>query len=87
MRSDSMEQHTLRRRGLGFRAIDQDKVTPRYVLYSPLTSSTIHLVSTSGTEVRRWSLPYRAGRHARILANGNIAYSGAHPNPPKLLPM
>jgi hypothetical protein len=82
-----MEQHTLRRRGLGVCGIDHDKVAPGYVLYTPLTSNTIHLVSTSGAEVRRWTLPYRAGRHARILPNGNIAYNGAHPNSLKLFPM
>ncbi|KAJ5519220.1 hypothetical protein N7453_001642 [Penicillium expansum] len=45
------------------------------------------LVSTTGKEVHRWNLPHRAGRHARILADGNLAYNGAHPDAPNLFPM
>lgn len=82
-----MEQHTLRRRGLGLQGIDQEKVSPGYILYSPLTSNTAHLVATTGEEVYRWTLPYRAGRHSRILSNGDLAYNGAHPDGPQLFPM
>ncbi|KAL4878472.1 ASST-domain-containing protein [Aspergillus karnatakaensis] len=81
-----MEQHTFRRRGLGLRGAD-DRVSPGYVLYAPLTSRTAHLVSTTGKEVHRWTLPHRAGRHARILPNGNLAYNGVHPDSPNLFPM
>jgi hypothetical protein len=82
-----MEQHTFRRRGLGLRGVDEARVSPGYVLYSPLTSDTAHLVSTSGKEVHSWKLPHRAGRHARILPDGTLAYNGAHPDAPNLFPM
>jgi outer membrane protein assembly factor BamB len=82
-----MEQHTFRRRGLGLRGVDSSRVAPGYVLYAPLTSNTAHLVSTSGEEVHKWTLPRRAGRHARILPNGNLAYNAAHPASPNLFPM
>lgn len=82
-----MEQHTLRRRGLALQGVDPDRVSPGYVVYTPLTSNTAHLVSTSGEELHKWTLPYRAGRHARILPDGNLAYNGVHPDPPKLFPM
>ena len=82
-----MEQHTFRRRGLGLRGVDDQRVSPGYVLYAPLTSNTAHLVSTTGKEVHRWTLPHRAGRHACILPNGNLAYNGAHPDAPLLFPM
>jgi hypothetical protein len=82
-----MEQQTFRRRGLGLRGVDEHRVSPGYVLYSPLTSNTAHLVSTTGEEVHRWSLPHRAGRHARILPDGTLAYNGVHPDAPKLFPM
>ncbi|KAE8370927.1 hypothetical protein BDV27DRAFT_165065 [Aspergillus caelatus] len=81
-----MEQHTLRRRGLGLRGTDP-KVSPGYILYTPLTSRTAHLISTTGEEVHKWTLPYRAGRHARLLPDGNLAYNGAHPDAPSLFPM
>ncbi|KAL4797601.1 hypothetical protein BDV19DRAFT_387028 [Aspergillus venezuelensis] len=79
-----MEQHTFRRWGLGLRAIDEKRVAPGYVLYAPLTSNTAHLVSITGKEVHRWTLPSRAGRHARILPNGHLAYNGVAPDSPSL---
>ncbi|KAL4966300.1 ASST-domain-containing protein [Aspergillus stella-maris] len=82
-----MEQHTFRRRGLGLRALDEKRVAPGYVLYAPLTSNTAHLISTTGEEVHRWKLPPRAGRHARILPDGNLAYNGVAPDSPSLFPM
>jgi len=82
-----MEQQTFRRRGLGLQGLDEHRVSPGYVLYSPLTSNTAHLVSTTGKEVHRWTLPYRAGRHARILPDGSLAYNGVHPDAPRLFPM
>ncbi|PWY72148.1 hypothetical protein BO94DRAFT_525634 [Aspergillus sclerotioniger CBS 115572] len=82
-----MEQHTFRRRGLGLQGVDPEKVSPGYVLYSPLTSNTAHLISQSGGEVHRWKLPHRAGRHARLLPTGALAYNGVHPDAPDLFPM
>ncbi|KAJ5173791.1 uncharacterized protein N7500_001722 [Penicillium coprophilum] len=81
-----MEQNTIRRRGLGLHGVDAERVSPGYVLYAPLTSNTAHLVSTTGKEVHRWKLPYRPGRHPRILADGNLAYNGAHPDSPIFFP-
>ena len=82
-----MEQHTFRRRGLGLQGVDESTVAPGYVLYTPLTSRTVRLVSTSGKEVHRWTFPHRAGRHARLLPGGILAYNGVHPQAPKLFPM
>lgn len=82
-----MEQHTFRRHGLGLRGTDESQVSPGYVLYSPLTSNTAHLVSTTGQEVHKWTLPYRAGRHSRLLKDGTLAYNGVHPDAPALFPM
>ncbi|RVX75194.1 hypothetical protein B0A52_00546 [Exophiala mesophila] len=83
-----MEQSTLTRRGLGFRGVNSKLVAPGYLLYAHLTSpGTVFLVSNDGIEVHRWNLPYRPGRHARILPNGNLAYNGVHPEAPALFPM
>ena len=35
----------------------------------------------------QWDLPYRPGRHARLLPNGNLAYNGTLPDTPVLFPM
>lgn len=45
------------------------------------------MIANDGMEVHRWNLPYRPGRHARILPNGNLAYNGVHPDAPSLFPM
>ncbi|KAF1996809.1 hypothetical protein P154DRAFT_547692 [Amniculicola lignicola CBS 123094] len=71
-----MEQSTLIRRGIGLRGVDPDKVP-----------GTVKLIENHGQEVHEWKLPYRPGRHARILANGNLAYNGVHPDAPRLFPL
>ncbi|KAL4929926.1 uncharacterized protein BDV17DRAFT_260386 [Aspergillus undulatus] len=83
----SWSSNTFRRRGLGLRGVDKDRVLPGYVLYAPLTSNTAHLVSTTGEEVHRWKLPSRAGRRARVLPNGNLAYNGVASDSPSLFSM
>lgn len=83
-----VEQSTLHRRGLGLRAVDYDLVSPGYTLLGHLTSpGTVRLIANDGTEAHRWDLQYRPGRHARILANGNLAYNGVDPDAPRLFPM
>ncbi|ETI24920.1 hypothetical protein G647_04290 [Cladophialophora carrionii CBS 160.54] len=83
-----MEQNTLTRRGVGLRGVDHSQVAPGYLLYTHLTSpGTVRLIANDGMEVHRWNLPYRPGRHARILPNGNLAYNGVHPDAPRLFPM
>ncbi|MBF6327072.1 aryl-sulfate sulfotransferase [Nocardia transvalensis] len=73
-----MEQNTLRRRGTGLIGIDPELSWPGYTLYAPLASrGVVELVDAQGEPVHRWSLPYRPGRHARLLADGTLAYNGA----------
>lgn len=84
----AMEQSTLARRGLGLRGVDYSSVSPGYTLVAHLTSpGTVRLIANDGTEAHRWELPYRPGRHARILPNGNLAYNGVHPDAPRLFPL
>ncbi|KAF1982710.1 hypothetical protein K402DRAFT_424286 [Aulographum hederae CBS 113979] len=83
-----MEQSTLSRRGLGLRGVDFETVSPGYTLFAHLTSpGTVRLIANDGTEAHRWDLPFRPGRHARILPNGNLAYNGVHPDSPHLFPL
>ena len=83
-----MEQSTLHRRGLGLRGVDYSCVSPGFTLFAHLTSpGTVRLIANDGTEAHRWDLPYRPGRHARILPNGNLAYNGVHPDSPRLFPL
>lgn len=83
-----MEQSTLARRGLGVRGINAHKVSPGYTLFAPLTSpGTVNLIDNDGKVVHQWKLPYRPGRHAQLLKNGNLAYNGVHPDAPRLFPL
>ncbi|MFI9509499.1 aryl-sulfate sulfotransferase [Nocardia sp. NPDC052566] len=73
-----MEQNTLVRRGTGLIGIDPELASPGYTLYAPLAGGgVVELVDLAGTVAHRWRLPYRPGRHARLLADGSLAYNGA----------
>ncbi|MFD0392227.1 hypothetical protein ACFQ3Z_03415 [Streptomyces nogalater] len=51
-----------------------------YTLYAPLTGTgEVYLIDIHGRTVHRWDLPYRPGRHARLLADGTLAYNGVLP--------
>ncbi|MFF2085869.1 aryl-sulfate sulfotransferase [Nocardia sp. NPDC058176] len=73
-----MEQNTLKRRGIGLIGSDADLASPGYTLYAPLAGNgRVDLVDLDGEIAHQWQLPYRPGRHARILADGSLAYNGA----------
>jgi hypothetical protein len=83
-----VEQNTLRRRGTGLIVSDPAAASPGYTLFAPLTGTgQAYLVGLDGTVVHQWDLPYRPGRHARLLSNGNLAYNGTLPDALVLFPM
>jgi Arylsulfotransferase (ASST) len=83
-----VDQNTLRRRGAGLIACDPGAASPGYTLFAPLTGTgQAYLVGLDGTVAHQWDLPYRPGRHPRLLPNGNLAYNGTLPDVPVLFPM
>ncbi len=83
-----VDQNSRRRRGTGLIALDPDASAGGYTLFAPLTGSgEVYLIDLFGRVVHRWDLPYRPGRHARILPNGNLAFNGVLPGEPALFPM
>lgn len=73
-----MEQNTLKRRGIGLIGSDPELAFPGYTLYAPLAGrGQVDLVDLNGDLAHRWELPYRPGRHARLLPDGTLAYNGA----------
>ncbi|MFI7342566.1 solute carrier family 23 protein [Streptomyces sp. NPDC050085] len=83
-----VDQNQRRRRGTGLIALDEDAAYGGYTLFAPLTGTgEVYLIDLRGEVVHRWNLPHRPGRHARILPNGNLAYSGVLPDEPALFPM
>lgn len=80
-----VDQNTLRRRGAGLIASDPGAASPGYTLFTPLTGTgQVYLIGLDGTVAHQWDLPYRPGRHARLLPNGNLAYNGTLPGGPVL---
>ncbi|GAB2655989.1 aryl-sulfate sulfotransferase [Gordonia jinhuaensis] len=72
-----MEQHTLKRRGTGLIGSEPENSFGGFTLYAPLNGAgQVYLVDENGEEAHRWDLPYRPGRHARLLADGSLAYNG-----------
>lgn len=81
----SVDQVTSRRRGTGLIAHDESKSAGGYTLFAPQTDGgRVSLIAMDGTPVHTWQMPQRPGRYAQLLANGNLGYSGNHPDSPDL---
>ncbi|MBW5482783.1 aryl-sulfate sulfotransferase [Streptomyces bambusae] len=84
----SVDQNTLRRRGLGLRAHDPLRSYGGYTLYTPIAGpGEVRLVDIEGRTVHTWSSPHPPGRHARLLPNGNLFYQGKDTGGPSLFPI
>ncbi len=72
-----VDQNTLRRRGVGLRALDLERASPGYTLFTPITGQgEVYLVDLEGRVVHQWLLPFPPGRHAKLLPNGNLFFQG-----------
>ncbi len=84
----TIDQNSRRRRPTGLLALDETAAYDGHTLYAPLTGSgEVYLVDLRGETVHRWDLPYRPGRHARLLTDGTLAYNGVLPGEDALFPM
>ncbi len=73
----TVDQATLRRRGVGLIAHDLALAGEGYTLIAPQTGDgDADLIGMDGSIAHRWKLPYQAGRHAVLLANGHLGYNG-----------
>lgn len=75
----ALEQITIGRRRLGVIVHDEKRSAGGIVLFSPQTGAEAILIELNGTVIHRWALPSRPGRHAVLLANGNLGFNGMHP--------
>ena len=83
--ASTVDQVTLRRRGVGLIACDPDRSAGGYTLIAPQTDGgRVELIDLMGTVVHSWRMPQRPGRHAVLLPNGNLGYNGNHPDSPNL---
>ncbi|AAW46211.1 PQQ enzyme repeat, putative [Cryptococcus deneoformans JEC21] len=81
-----MDQNITRRRGVGTRGVDEQTALNGYTVIAPLTSKNVFLIDNSGEVVHKWDLPYRVGRYARILPNGNLLVGMKDPEAPAPFP-
>lgn len=85
MARSTVDQVTQRRRGTGLIALDEALSWGGYTLIAPQTAGgRVYLIDIRGQVVHQWQLPVRPGRHAVILANGNLGYNGNHAASPEL---
>lgn len=71
------DQNTIRRRGLGLRALDRELAFPGYTLFAPITGSgQVYLIDLDGNVAHQWNLPYPPGSYGYLLPNGNLFYNG-----------
>jgi len=76
-KKSSVDQNTIRRRGVGLRALDRDLAFPGYTLFTPITGSgQVYLIDLEGNVAHQWNLPYPAGAYGYLLPNGNLFYNG-----------
>ncbi len=79
MPRSSLDQITQRRRGVGLIGHDPALSFGGYTLIAPQTGDgNVYLVDIQGRVAHQWKMPVRPGRHAVILANGNLGYNGSH---------
>jgi len=73
----AVDQNTIRRRGVGLRALNRQKAFPGLTLFAPITGSgQVYLVDLDGQIAHQWNLPYPPGAYGYLLPNGNLLYSG-----------
>ena len=85
--SNQVDQVTLRRRGTGLIARDPMHSGAGYTLIAPQTDGgNVYLIGMDGEVVHKWTMPVRPGRHAVLLANGNLGYNGNLPASPDIYP-
>jgi hypothetical protein len=72
-----VDQNTIRRRGVGLRALDRSKAYPGYTLFAPITGTgQVYLIDLGGEVVHQWNLPHPPGAYGYLLPNGTLFYSG-----------
>lgn len=73
----TIDQNTVRRRGVGLRGVDETRASPGYTLFAPIHGSgQVYLIDLHGAVVHQWNLPHPPGSYGYLLPNGNLFYSG-----------
>jgi Arylsulfotransferase (ASST) len=74
----AVEQNTTKRRGVGLRALDPERASAGFTLFSPLVfgEGRVYLVDLHGTVVHTWNMPYPPGLSGYLTERGTLFYNG-----------
>jgi hypothetical protein len=74
----AVEQNTLRRRGVGLRALDPERASAGYTLFAPhfVENRTSYLTDLEGKVVHTWNMPYPPGLSGYLTERGTLFYNG-----------
>jgi Arylsulfotransferase (ASST) len=74
----TVEQNTLKRRGVGLRACDPERACPGYTLFAPCfeQNRTVYLVDLQGEVIHTWQMPYAPGLSGYLTERGTLIYNG-----------
>jgi uncharacterized protein (UPF0248 family) len=77
----AVEQNTLRRRGVGLRALDQERASPGFTLFAPhfVENRTVYLIDLEGNVVHTWQMPYPPGMSGYLTERGTLFFNGRTP--------
>ena len=72
----AVEQNTLKRRGIGLRALDQERASPGFTLFAPhfVENRTVYLVDLEGNVVHTWEMPYPPGMSGYLTERGTLFF-------------
>ena len=75
----TVEQNTLKRRGVGLRACDPERAYPGFTLFATLfvENRTVYLIDLQGEIVHRWNMPYSPGLSGYLTERGRCTTTGA----------
>jgi hypothetical protein len=77
----AVEQNTLKRRGVGLRALDQERASPGLTLFAPhfVQNRTVYLIDLEGIVVHTWEMPYPPGMSGYLTERGTLFFNGRTP--------
>src|SRR6266540_5307342 len=72
-----VEQHKVKRSGVGLRACDRDRAFEGFTLFAPLGGNgTVYLIDLDGKVVHTWQMPYPPGMYGYLTDSGTFFYNG-----------
>src|SRR5215471_15489934 len=77
----SIEQNTLKRRGVGLIAHDAERASAGFTLFAPhfVQNKTVYLIDLEGKAVHTWNMPYPPGLSGYLTERGTLIYNGRTP--------